>query len=308
MKTRFILKAGIFSLPAVLVVLLMLTSAAAQQMTNTTTQHRVGDSYGESIGTQWGLSGKNWYFNYGGAASTPQFGNYNPAAGVQTGTTFNRRGVQGYFNAWAGQSTERYAGSTAASLTTMNGEQGYIGAVTTMPFVIGVTPVVGGWYGAGPPMPGPYYTNYMNVPSPRGNQTVREALERVRAAEADGMNVSSGDLYRAAVGSAPKRKTAENILAVNADAAGAEAVKKSVNRGTNPMTAETPTLSVAEMRKMRAAEQSLQFQEARELVEKGKNAEKNGDRRLARSYYKQAIPLAEPEFGQKITRHLEKME
>lgn len=300
MNARFALMAAMFA-----AALLAAQKSQAQQVTTGTGLNRAGDSFTESIGTSWNLTGKNWYFNYGGAAANPQFGNHNPAAGVQSGFGFSRGDVQGNFDWWAGQGTERTYSGTSISGTMMNGEQLYVGDVAVSPFVVSVTPVVGGWYGSGPPPIGAHYATAMNVPSMRGNQTVREALERVRAAEAGAEHVTAENLHRAAVGSKPKRKIVQDAPVAGAEV---EAVRKSVNRSTNPLAAETPALSVAEMRKVRAAELDRRHEEARELVKLGKNAEKEGNRALAKSYYKQAIPLAEPDFQQKITLHLQKMD
>ena len=303
MKSKFLLFLRVNSLILFCVTLIFVAAqqAGAQQVRITTPKHQVGDSFVESIGTSWSLSGKNWFFKYGGsgAAVNPMFGNYDPGMGMQTGFSFNRGGVQGDFNFWAGHGTERFYSGETPSMTLINGQQGYVGDVSNSPFVISVTPVVGdGGYSE----PG---IGTFGTPS-RGNMIVQEALARVRAAqEADAAgDFTSADYHRAAVGSAPKtaQKSAVEKKSETASLPG------HLIPSTHPLSAETPTLSVADMRKMRKAEKEQEYSKARELAKKGENAEEAGNLRSAKSYYREAIPLASPELKEELLERLGKME
>ena len=117
----------------------------AQQMTIGTPHHSTGARFSESIGTRWGVSGKDWYLRVGGNPVTAPFGGDPLAGGLRTGNTFQRGNTRGYFDAWSGQNYSARNSVTVPSVTIMNGQQGYIGAGSVTPFVIGTTPVVGGW-------------------------------------------------------------------------------------------------------------------------------------------------------------------
>ena len=298
---RFLHKISLFIF-CITLIFVTAQNAGAQQMRITTPKHQVGDSFGESIGTSWGLSGKNWHFKYGGSgvAANPMFGDYDPGMGVQTGFNFNRGGVQGNFNFWAGQGTERFYSGEAPSMTLINGQQGYIGDVSNTPYVISVTPVVGdGVYTEPGTSPYGYPT--------RGNQTVQDALTRVRAAQEvdQGGDFTPVDYHRVAVGTAPK-KTAQNSS--EEMVAEKTALPSHLIPSTHPLSAETPTLSVADMRKLRNAEKQQENAKAEELAKKGKTAEESGNFRSARSYYREAISLASGELKEELLERLGRIE
>ncbi|MDO4549869.1 MAG: hypothetical protein Q4C96_01290 [Planctomycetia bacterium] len=283
--------------------------AFGQQVTSTVGRHHVGDSFGESIGTSWAIGGKNWFMNYGGGgarAKNPMFGGYQPGMGMQTGFNINRGDVKGRFNAWAGQGTSRSYGGESISGTFMNGQQIYVGDVQVTPFVTGLTPVVGGWHQGPQPVIGGYDTYAPEY----GNPTVREALQRVKNAQAEKEGVlSSEELRRAALGTSTAKfssptndyESEENTKKVSSGNRKAYA-----DRGTP--SAEMVMLSVSEMRKLRQQEQAEDHQRAVELVKKGREAEKKGKSALAKSYYKEALLLADEKLEEKIQRHLRKMD
>jgi len=123
-----------------------LTPVAAQQTNQTAPVVGVGDSFHEFIGTQWGLSGRGWFFNFGGGlpgGAAPPFGGFDGSSGLNGGFGFGGGGVSGGFRFMATQGSSRSLGSTSGSLTQLVGAPGYIFNGTLTPFVTEITPVVG---------------------------------------------------------------------------------------------------------------------------------------------------------------------
>jgi hypothetical protein len=118
-------------------------SAAAQMINNGTGVINSGDGFSESIGTNWGARGKNWFFGFGGGVpgGFPPFG---PApGGLSGGFGFGGGGFSGGFGFNAGQGYSSSLGSTSGSITSLNGTPGFIFNGTLTPFVTEITPVVG---------------------------------------------------------------------------------------------------------------------------------------------------------------------
>ena len=73
--------------------------APAQQVTVGTPFHTLGDSFFERTGTNWGLNWDNGFLNFGSPGmATPQFGGFDPSAGINGGFAFRRDGLNGFFN------------------------------------------------------------------------------------------------------------------------------------------------------------------------------------------------------------------
>src|SRR5262249_3418905 len=117
--------------------------ACAQQAGVGVGAQGAGDSFVEGINVGFGAAGRNGFFNNGGAAM-PQFGGFNQGAGAGFGFGLNFPGGIGFVGIGGVQGSTRSISSGAASLTMMDGVPGSIAAVTQVPFVIGITPVVGG--------------------------------------------------------------------------------------------------------------------------------------------------------------------
>lgn len=130
---------------ALLLALLLSHSASGQQIHNGTGLINPGDGFSESIGTNWGAHGKNWFFGFGGGApgggAFPPFG---PApGGLGGGFGFGGGGLSGGFGFNAGQGYSSSLGSTSGSITSLNGTPGFMFNGTLTPFVTEITPVVG---------------------------------------------------------------------------------------------------------------------------------------------------------------------
>lgn len=120
-------------------------SAAAQLINNGTGVISSADSFSESIGTNWGVRGKNWFFGFGGGGpgggAFPPFG--GAPGGLSGGFGFGGGGLSGGFGFNAGQGYSSSLGSTSGSITSFNGTPGFIFNGTLTPFVTEITPVVG---------------------------------------------------------------------------------------------------------------------------------------------------------------------
>ena len=100
-------------------------------------------------GVNWSLQGHGFWADFGGPAAIPQFGQPNASAGLQTGFKTSAGGWNFGLNAVAGQGSSSSASNVSPSVTTINGGGGYFIDATVSPFVIGMTPVVGGGFGPG---------------------------------------------------------------------------------------------------------------------------------------------------------------
>lgn len=129
--------------------------AQQQMVTQSTPFTSVNNSFFERIGTSWSLShpgGRNtgpFFLNFGGFQNaTPAFGNFAPGAGVSGGAA-GRTGNGWNFNIFgeASQGARSSIVSQTPSVTTMNGQVGFIADQAQSPFVISVVPVVGAGQG-----------------------------------------------------------------------------------------------------------------------------------------------------------------
>ncbi len=229
---------------------------AAQQIHVTTPMQRNGSSFSESTGCNWGLSGRNWSLNVGGnqANNLPRYGNYDMNGGLRTGFQFQNGHTNGYFNGWAGQSYSGYSTMEAPSVTFMNGQRAYFENVTETPFVVSTIPVVGGWQnGAYQPFYDPEVTMSPSVLQQRIERLEQEkkAPRYVREPNAPALREVEPPVQR-------QKKTARASASVSPEKAARERYNA---RSSNPGTAETPALSVAEMKRRRAAAAAAENEE-----------------------------------------------
>ncbi|MDO4570410.1 MAG: hypothetical protein Q4D38_08505 [Planctomycetia bacterium] len=208
--------------------------AHAQQVRVTTPMQNRGASFSESIGSSWGLSGKNWSLNVGGANAQPVYGGYNANSGLQTGFEFYKGNTRGYFNGWANQSYEGYNTMEAPSVMMMNGQPAIFRDVTDTPFVVSTIPVVGGYQS----MPPQVYRTTLDERLDRLNHEKKSVKERPLVERRD------TDLRDQA-----KKKTRERTIATPERDS-----QPRYSRSTNPDAATTPALSVAEIKKRKAAQ------------------------------------------------------
>ena len=277
--------------------------AGAQQVTVGTPFHSLNDSFFENMGSSWGLQGRNWNFSFGGGnpnMAAPQFGGFDPQAGANFGFGFNRGGLGGQFSGNFGQGSRRSFVSQTPSVTLQNGVPGYISDTSQSPFVISYIPIVGGFPSVGflnpvPPLP--------PVPAPISrfrNPAAMNALQQEWAARQRGDRGGAPDEPLGEVGppvkppvpadEGPLDESARKLAAARASSAG------------------RPAPSVAEARRMHAAEQAGQNTEAMQYLERARNAEATGKTSVAKIYYQMAARRASGELRAEILDRLQALQ
>ncbi|KKM14086.1 hypothetical protein LCGC14_1709710, partial [marine sediment metagenome] len=130
------------------------SDVAAQQVTVSTPFQSNNDSFFERMGTHWGFNWGSANFSFGGPnMALPQFGGFDPSAGVNGGMFTQRGDFSGFFNFSANQGYRQSFVSQTPSVTLMNGVPGFISDTSQSPFVISYIPVVGGFPTVGQMMP-----------------------------------------------------------------------------------------------------------------------------------------------------------
>jgi hypothetical protein len=300
------------------------TDVRAQQATVTTPYRSASEGYFEHLGTSWGLRGKNWFFSFGGnpLQAAPGFGGFDPSAGANLGFGFRTGGVNGYFNANWAQGCRRSLVSQAPCVTLQNGLPGYFSDTSQSPFVIGQIPVVGGF---------PTVMNYVPVqplppgaiPGPGASGVGRDAvLNALRAAR--GKRSASQPFQHTAPAGVPAPNAGNPAIppAVPKPAGGEDLVRAgrgSSGRATastpagglrgkltaaRPSSAERPAPSVAEARRLHAAEQASQNDAALAWVERARHAESVGKPNVAKVYYQWAARRATGRLREQIDGRL----
>ena len=234
----------VFSLISAL--LLLTFPAFAQQIHTSSPMHNLSDSFSESIGSSWGLAGKNWFMNFGGGRTgmNPQFGDFSEG-GLKTGFQFQKGGTSGYFNGWAHQNSSRSNVTQIPSVTFMNGQGGYIQDVTETPFVVSVLPVVGMFNSYPTPMPTDPSTSLSPSILDQRIDYLNQQKARQRALR-EHPNAPGLKQVDDAPRKAPKKTAANKPKA--------EQTQTRVSRIQDSHTAESPALSVAEMKRRNRAQ------------------------------------------------------
>lgn len=296
-------------------------SSAQQQVTVSTPYQAINDSFFENIGTSWGLRGPNWNLNVNNSPvqAAPQFGGFDPSAGANFGVGFNRGGAQGQFNANLSQGSRRSFTSQTPSVTLQNGVPGYVSDTSQSPFVISYVPVVGGFPTMGSFQPMPPQPIFYNPVSGGGNPAVLQALQEARNQQQPPRADNIGQIRRpdnAAVvpfAEPPARQANLNqvqavgndlLLVGGQEAAGAGLAAAAPVAGQESSAARG-AMSVAEARRLHAAEQGQQEGEVLILVERGRNAEATGKPNVARIYYETAYRKAPASLRQQIRSRLD---
>ena len=210
----------------------------------------------------------------------PPFGGFNPSAGLRGEWNFGNSDFHGSFSFNAAQGYRQSLVGQSASMTMMNGGMGYFGDVSQSPFVMGYQPVVGGYlpFGSfGPPMP----------PSPDESAGDRVQALRQRLADAQRHGTAVAPAPAAAPGG-PQKDSAE---------AGARGIS----------SAERPTMSVADARRLHEMEMQSQEREWRELLDRGRQAEKEGKAAVAKLYYERVARRASGVLKQQAIKLLENL-
>ena len=295
---------------------------AAQQVTVSTPHHSLSDSFYENMGTSWGLSGPNWFFRFGGSPTqaAPQFGGFDHNTGANFG--FARQGgpISGWFNGNFSSGYRQSFVSQVPSVTLTNGVPGFIADASQSPFVVSYVPIVG----LAPPgvfrpmQPFPPAMGASPGGSGAGRDAVISALKRARAererrgqiaeqnaAQAEvarmnppaGLNLQSqgGPDDLTLMGGAPPAASV-------AEGAADEATRKLI--AARASSAGRPAPSVAEARRLHAADETDQEHDALVYEELGRNAEAKGKPNVAKVYYQMAARRASGELRQRIQTRL----
>ena len=121
----------------------------------------VSGGFGENNGSTFNAGGPGWSYSSNLNVSS-SVGPSLVNQGVSTGVGFGGNGFRGNLGLNMAQGSSQFMGGTTQSLTTSNGIPGYIQVGQSVPFVTGVTPIVG----SNGVAYGPVVTNY---PDPYAN-------------------------------------------------------------------------------------------------------------------------------------------
>ena len=278
--------------------------AAAQQVTVGTPYHSLSDSFFERTGTHWGFNWGGLNFSFGGPnMALPQFGGFDPSAGITGGWATQRGDFNGFFNFAAGQGYRQSFVSQVPSVTMMNGQTAYISDTSQSPFVMGFIPVVGGYpiyptISSPLSMTPPIYsfgnpgTGSMPLPE-AGNPRVQELLRQ----RASGQAAAADDLPEPPAQAPPLVQRA--VPQAAPPAAPDEPAEAALPRGaaansgpSEPSSAALAVPSVAEARRLHELENSSQNDEATVLFERGRTAEEAGKIGAAKIFYQMAAKRA----------------
>jgi hypothetical protein len=260
--------------------------AFAQQASVGLPAQGAGDSFFEGGGVGFAAAGRNWFLNNGGAAM-PQFGGFNQGAGGGFGFGLNFPGGNGFFGIGGAQGSTRSISSGAASLTMMDGVPGSIAAVTQVPFVIGITPVVGGLGGGiggaavggiGGFGPGGQFGPTAMQQVSQGPSLLDERLNRIQ--QAGGLK-SGGSVGLPSA-----------VISHNGPIAGSDDSTTAKLAGARQSSAGQPAASIADIRKQQSADDNAKTQDIQSLLNQGQKAQAAGKPRVARIFYQQAANRA----------------
>jgi hypothetical protein len=262
----------------------MVASGRAQNVTVTAPMVGVSDSFYENMGVGFGfrLPGGGFLGN-GGLGGPAGIGGGLNGGGANLGFG----GPNGFFNIGAAQGSSRSISSVTPSLTVMNGQTGAIFAGTVRPFVIGVTPVVGGFGGfggAGLPEFGA-----MPIATVPGPSMLEQRLAGLReTGELDGFiaNLAAGGEARPVVAAPPADANAAKLAAARESSAG------------------QPAQSIAAIRRQQAEQETARAREIAEILQRAQQAEAAGKPGVARIYYQQALRQSSGEQREEIEAKL----
>ncbi|MBN2476781.1 MAG: hypothetical protein JXB62_19380 [Pirellulales bacterium] len=230
----------------------------------------------------------------------PQFGGYDPSAGLSSGFAMRGGGFNGALNWAAGQGYRQSFVSQTPSVTLTNGMPGSISDTSQSPFVMGYIPIVGGF----PVAPYPYlqmtYPGYTGGPFVAPQPAVNHRVEAMRQQLAQQREAAGG-------GAAPP---AQPMAAGAAKAIEPAAVPPPGDRAAGRLadarlsSAGRAVPSVDEARRLRKLEQAAQDKEALVLFERGQTAEEAGKSNVAKTYYKMAAGRASDALRRQIEARL----
>ena len=119
--------------------------ASAQYSFVETPFNSASSSFYENIGVSWGLQGRGWFANSGGAGGgiPSGFGGFDPNAQATLGAGFRGNGFSGGFRMTAGQGSDSTLITGTPGVMVPSGGMGFFSDVQQRPFVLGIVPVVG---------------------------------------------------------------------------------------------------------------------------------------------------------------------
>ncbi len=285
----------------------------------------VSDSFYEKMGVgSWSGNIKGMPFSIGGGEQAiPQFGGYDPSAGLKTGIAFMHRDSTVEFpNIELNQGYRQTAVTQSPKVTLFNGQRAYVSDTSQSPFVISVIPVVGGYQVLPiPPMACCYVPTRNRAVLPvtsRKNPRV-EAMWRKKLAEQQKKDQKAGeDEYFRHVEdpNRPRRiaikpeKVADREQSGDLNLAGPARTAVPATSGRKLASSQASSAgravpSVAEARRMHEAEQAKGDKEARIHYEQGLAAEESGKPRVAKIYYDMAARRATGQLRAEILARLD---
>jgi hypothetical protein len=320
------------------------------QVTVETPFRTVNDSFFEQFGVDWNLNFKGVPVSFGRSSKTvqpttgpssrlasPQFGGFDPSAGMRTGWAINHRNWDGGINLFAGQGYRQSAVTQSPKVTMFPGHPAYVSDTSQSPFVISVIPVVGSAAFQAPPGPylmpdrsyamlGPIPVLEKNRPNPRLQEMCRQAAQRKQqeAKEKAEMfrRVEDPNVPRvihipkeAAEREAAEKTSAEKKMARergDLDLAGPAPVGDGEVGARGLAAAQQSSAgravpSVAEAKRMHEAEQASGNGDARLWYERGLTAEEGGKPHVAKIYYEMALKRATGPLRDEIQARLQKV-
>ena len=284
-----------------LVGLLAATSELSAQQVNVRTPFNiVNNSFYEQNSVSWSGHWGGATFQFGNPAlANPQFGGYQPGAGLSTGIGYQSGNFQANLTMNFGQGSSRSIVSQTPSVTVMNGQTGYMSDTSQTPFVVSLVPVVGG---GGPmlanvPMMGcgfPGAFPVVSVPDSDmpivGNSRVQQMLGQIAArqqAQADGEgNFGAGPAGPPLNAAGPAQRRTANDAPAAADGPAERFL------AAQESSAGRAAPSVAEARRLHEMEKAAQDGDIAALMTRARTAEEDGKPGVAKIYYQMVVKRA----------------
>jgi hypothetical protein len=177
----------------------------AQLVTSSVPFHSLNSGYSESNSINWSISGPNWFFNNNNQVSAP-FGPNLANTGTSGGFRFSGNGVSGNLGFNFAQGSNRSITSASPSVTTTSGYPGSFFSGELRPFVVGISPVVGGVPHAAGELASiaaesqqQMLSGIVAANADRRNDQLRSYLRRAERAEAEGDTKMARANYRHAL-------------------------------------------------------------------------------------------------------------
>ncbi|HEY1067479.1 MAG TPA: hypothetical protein VGE52_15260 [Pirellulales bacterium] len=273
-------------------------TALAQMMVNNQSPFlNSGSSFFERINLGFSLTGRNFFFNNMGGAPAPQFGGYQPGAGISGGGSVGLGGgMRLSFFGEASQGSRSSMNSQTPTLTTLNGYSGAVQDISQSPFVISVVPVVGDMPNYGP-------ANTVEGRLLRGEMYYDDAGQlhfgpppapSVVAALPPDAQHAPGGANRPANAAAAQAPQVDPELRIAARPAAEERAAPVAQEPivAGPSSAEAGAESLAEIARRKGESEGSNDAETLDYLAKGKQAEAAGKPGAAKAYYRLGLKKA----------------